>query len=113
MIAKANSGVAVFAAGLTLAANKFEFDGEIIYNTLLKLVLMPGLLLLVGMTFNMSSEQLQMMVLAGALPPAFSGIIIASRFNLYTRTGTASLAVSVLGFIIAAPLWIYIARLVA
>ncbi len=28
LIAKANSGVAVFAAGLTLAANKFEFDGE-------------------------------------------------------------------------------------
>ena len=113
LIAKANSGVAVFAAGLTLAANKFEFDGEIVYNTLLKLVLMPGLMLLAGMTFNMESEQLQMMVLAGALPPAFSGIIIASRFNIYTRTGTASLAVSVLGFIIAAPVWIYIARVVA
>lgn len=74
---------------------------------------MPGLFLLVGLFFNMSSVQLQMMVLAGALPPAFSGIIIASRFNLYTRTGTASLAVSVLGFIIAAPFWIYISRLVS
>ncbi len=71
LIAKANSGVAVFAAGLTLAANKFEFDGEIVYNTLLKLVLMPGLMLLAGMMFNMGTEQLQMMVLAGALPPAF------------------------------------------
>lgn len=113
LIAKANSGVAVFAAGLTLAANKFEFDKEIVYNTILKLVFMPGLFLLVGLFFNMSSVQLQMMVLAGALPPAFSGIIIASRFNLYTRTGTASLAVSVLGFIIAAPFWIYISRLVS
>lgn len=74
---------------------------------------MPGLMLLAGMMFNMGTEQLQMMVLAGALPPAFSGIIIASRFNLYTRTGTASLAVSVLGFIIAAPAWIYISRLVS
>ncbi|MEI9748956.1 transporter YfdV [Moellerella wisconsensis] len=113
LIAKANSGVAVFAAGLTLAANKFEFDKEIVYNTILKLVFMPGLFLLVGLFFNMSSVQLQMMVLAGALPPAFSGIIIASRFNLYTRTGTASLAVSVLGFIIAAPFWIYVSRLVS
>ncbi|MCQ4856761.1 carboxy terminal-processing peptidase, partial [Escherichia coli] len=33
--------------------------------------------------------------------PAFSGIIIASRFNVYTRTGTASLAVSVLGFVVS------------
>lgn len=110
LIAKANSGVAVFAAGLTLAANKFEFDGEIIYNTLLKLVFMPALLLILGLMFNMSATNLQMMVLAGALPPAFSGIIIASRFGIYTRTGTASLAVSVLGFIIAAPAWIYITR---
>lgn len=113
LIAQTNSGVAVFAAGLTLAAHKFEFSLEIIYNTLLKLILMPLLMLLVGILFHVNSEQLQMMVLAGALPPAFSGIIIASRFNIYTRTGTASLAVSVLGFIITAPMWIYISRMVA
>lgn len=113
LIAQANSGVAVFAAGLTLAAHKFEFSTEIVYNTFLKLILMPLALLLVGMAFNMDSIQLQMMVLAGALPPAFSGVIIASRFNVYTRTGTASLAVSIVGFIITAPLWIYVARLVS
>lgn len=113
LIAQANSGVAVFAAGLTLAAHKFEFSKEIVYNTFLKLILMPLALLLVGLAFNMDSIQLQMMVLAGALPPAFSGIIIASRFNVYTRTGTASLAVSILGFIVTAPLWIYVARLVS
>lgn len=110
LLAKANSGIAVFAAGLTLAAQKFEFDTEVIYNTFLKLVIMPGLLLVLGLAVGMESLQLQMMVLAGALPPAFSGTIIASRFNVYTRTGTASLAVSVVGFIIAAPVWIYIAR---
>ena len=113
LIAQANSGVAVFAAGLTLAAHKFEFSKEIVYNTFLKLILMPLALLLVGLAFNMGSIELQMMVLAGALPPAFSGIIIASRFNVYTRTGTASLAVSILGFIITAPFWIYVARLVS
>lgn len=64
---------------------------------------MPLALLLVGMACHLNSEHLQMMVLAGALPPAFSGIIIASRFNVYTRTGTASLAVSVLGFVVTAP----------
>lgn len=113
LIAQANSGVAVFAAGLTLAAHKFEFNKEIAYNTFLKLILMPMALLIVGLLFNMSSENLQMMVLAGSLPPAFSGIIIASRFNVYTQTGTASLAVSILGFIVTAPFWIYISRLVS
>lgn len=113
LIAKTNSGIAVFAAGLTLAANRFIFNTEIVYNTILKLVFMPALLLVLGLLIKMDSINLQMMVLAGALPPAFSGTIIASRFNIYTRVGTASLAVSILGFIIAAPIWIYIAKLFA
>lgn len=113
LIAKANSGVAVFAAGLTLAAHKFEFSKEIAYNTFLKLILMPLVLLVVGMIFHLNAEQLQMTVLVGALPPAFSGIIIASRFQVYTRAGTASLAVSVLGFMVTAPMWIYISRMVS
>lgn len=56
LIAKANSGVAVFAAGLTLAAHKFEFSAEIAYNTFLKLILMPLALLLVGMACHLNSE---------------------------------------------------------
>lgn len=108
LIAKANLGVAVFAAGLTLAAHKFEFSAEIAYNTFLKLILMLLALLFVGMACYLNSEHLQMMVLAGALPPAFFGIIIASWFNVYTCTGTALLAVSVLGFVVTAFLWIYV-----
>lgn len=112
LIAKANSGVAVFAAGLTLSAHKFEFDAEIVYNTILKLVFMPGVLLVVGLLAGITAEKLQMLVLIGALPPAFSGTIISSRFNVYVRTGTSSLAVSVLLFVVAAPAWIYITRYV-
>lgn len=111
LIAQANSGVAVFAAGLTLASHKFEFSKEIAWNTFIKLIFMPLVLLLAGLTFHMDPVRLQMMVLSGALPPAFSGIIIAGRFNVYTQTGTASLAVSIAGFIITAPLWIYVTRL--
>jgi hypothetical protein len=44
--------------------------------------------------------------LSVALPPAFSGLIIASRFQVYAQTGTSSLAVSVIGFVVAALAWI-------
>lgn len=111
LLAKANSSVAVFAAGLTLSAYKIELDGEVAYNTFYKLVLMPGVFLIAGWACGLSQEILQMLVLSVALPPAFSGIIISSRFQVYTRTGTSSLAVSVVGFIIAGPLWVYLARL--
>lgn len=113
LIAKANSGVAVFAAGLTLSSMKFQLDKEVVYNTIQKLVLMPAVLLIVGLLFHMEADKLQMMVLAGALPPAFSGIIIGNQNQLYERTGTSSLAFSILLFVIAAPVWIWITRMVA
>ena len=111
LLAKANSSVAVFAAGLTLAAYKIELDWEVAYNTAFKLILMPGVFLLAGWACGLKREILQMLVLSVALPPAFSGIIISSRYQVYTRTGTSSLAVSVLGFIIVAPIWVYLARI--
>ncbi len=113
LLAKVNSGVAVFAAGLTLSAYSIEFDKEIIYNTFFKLVLMPAVFLFAGLAIGLKSEVLQMLVLSVALPPAFSGIIIASKYSVYTRTGTSSLAVSMLGFIVAAPFWIYLSRLLS
>jgi predicted permease len=113
LIAKANSGVAVFAAGLTLSGMKFQLDGEVVYNAIQKLILMPAVLLILGMMFHMEADKLQMMVLAGALPPAFSGIIIGNQNQLYERTGTSSLAFSILLFVVAAPFWIWITRLVS
>ncbi len=111
LLAQANSSVAVFAAGLTLAAYKIELDKEVAYNTAFKLILMPGVFLIAGWLCGLSPLVLQMLVLSVALPPAFSGIIISSRFQVYTRTGTSSLAVSVLGFVIAAPVWVYLAKI--
>jgi malonate transporter len=73
---------------------------------------MPAVFLLAGWAAGLDGLILQMLALSVALPPAFSGIIIASRFQVYTQTGTSSLAVSVIGFVIAAPVWIYLARLV-
>ncbi len=110
MIAKANAGVAVFAAGLTLSAHKFQLDGEVIYNTICKLILMPASILIVGLAAGIEADKLQMLVLLGALPPAFSGIIIASRFQTYVRTGTSSLAISTLLFAITAPFWLFVSR---
>lgn len=113
LLAQANSSVAVFAAGLTLAAYKFELDWEIAYNTFFKLVLMPAIFLGVGLLCGLSSLVLQMLVLAVALPPAFSGVIISGKYNVYTRQATSSLAVSVIGFIIAAPTWVYLAKVLS
>jgi hypothetical protein len=48
-----------------------------------------------------------MLVVAGALPPAFSGVIIADEYDRYVATGTSSLALSVILFIALCPFWIW------
>lgn len=113
LLAKANSSVAVFAAGLTLAAYKLELDWETAYNTFFKLILMPAVFLGVGLFFDLSTLTLQMLVLGVALPPAFSGVIISGKYNVYTRQATSSLAVSVIGFILTAPGWVYLAKVLS
>ena len=71
------------------------------------MVVMPALLLVVGLAFKMGEKNLAMMVIAGALPPAFSGIIIADEYDTYVSTSTSSLALSVILFIGFCPFWIW------
>ena len=54
---------------------------------------------------------LKMLVVACALPPAFSGIIIADEYDTYVATGTSSLTLSVLLFIAFCPLWLWVTEL--
>lgn len=111
LIAGANASVAVFAAGVTLSAVKISINGQAIMGSFLKLIVMPLALLVVGMLCHMEPVNLKMLVVCGALPPAFSGIIIASRYNCYVATGTSSLALSTLLFMGFCPLWIWITDL--
>ena len=111
LIAKANAGVAVFAAGLTLSYHAFTINKEVIYNSAVKLILMPLAMLVLGKVLGMEPDKLQMLVLCGALPPVFSGIIIGSRYQTYVQIGTSSLAVSTILFAVTAPFWIYVARI--
>ncbi len=103
--------MAVFAAGITLSAVKVNVNWQAILGVILKLILMPGLLLLAAIIFKMTPANTAMLVVAGALPPAFSGIIIASEYDSYVATSTSSLAISVILFMVFCPLWIWITQL--
>ncbi len=107
LIAKANSGVAVFAAGLALASIKFGFSWEILWNTFFRMVLSPLVVCIIGILLGVKGDVLTMLTLGCALPPAFSGIIISSRYNVYLKEGASSLAVSTLAFALTAPFWIW------
>lgn len=111
LIKGANASLAVFAAGLTLSAVKITVNWQGILGAILKLIVMPALLLIVGILFKMDPLNLKMLVVAGALPPAFSGIIISSEYDTYVATGTSSLAISIILFMGFCPLWIWITEI--
>ncbi len=108
LIKGANASMAVFAAGITLSAFKITINWQAILGCILKMVMMPAALLIVGIIFHMQLENLKMLVIAGALPPAFSGIIIANQYDTYVSTSTSSLALSVILFIGFCPLWLWL-----
>lgn len=111
LIAKANASMAVFSAGITLSSIKVVINWQAILGSILKLGVMPALTLIVGLLVHMDPLNLKMLVVANALPPAFSGIIIADEYDTYVATGTSSLTLSVILFVGLCPLWIWITDL--
>ena len=108
LIAKANASMAVFSAGITLSAIKFTLNWQAVLGSIMKMVFMPLVILVMGLFFHMDPLNLKMLVVACALPPAFSGIIIADEYDTYVATGTSSLTLSVILFIGFCPLWIWL-----
>ena len=108
LIKGANASLAVFAAGITLSSVKININWQAVLGSILKLILMPAMALAAGIIFTTEPENLQMLVVACALPPAFSGIIIADQYNTYVATGTSSLTLSVILFMGFCPLWIWL-----
>lgn len=110
LIAKANSGVAVLAAGLALSTVKFSLGAETLWNTFYRLILTPAVFVVAGLLLGMGHDPntLSMLVMAVALPPAFSGIIIASRYNIYVKEGASTTAVATVGFALTSILWIWL-----
>ncbi|MDE6145717.1 MAG: AEC family transporter, partial [Muribaculaceae bacterium] len=108
LIKGANASLAVFSAGITLSAIKVKINGQVILGSIMKMIVMPAFVLLLGLLFHMDPLNLKMLVVASALPPAFSGIIIADEYNTYVSNGTSSLTLSMILFVGALPLWIWL-----
>lgn len=115
LIAKANAGVAVLAAGLALSTVKFSIDKEVIWNTFFRLFLTPAIIVAAAYLFGMGSDpqKISMLSLATGLPPAFSGIIISSRYNIYVKEGASSVAVSTVFFAVSCIFWIWFLPILA
>lgn len=108
LIKGANASLAVFSAGITLSAIKVKINIQVVMGTVMKMIVMPAFMLALGLLCGLDALNLKMLVVAVALPPAFSGIIIADENNIYISNGTSSLTLSMIVFIVALPAWIWL-----
>lgn len=108
LIKGANASLAVFSAGITLSAIKVKINTQVVMGTVMKMIVMPTFMLALGLLCGLDALNLKMLVVAVALPPAFSGIIIADENNIYVSNGTSSLTLSMIVFIVALPAWIWL-----
>lgn len=84
----------------------FDATAAGVLNRLVLNIALPAVLLGIGMACGLGTTTLKMIVLAGVLPSAFTGTMIAERYGVYVAYGASSLALSVLAFIPACPLWL-------
>jgi malonate transporter and related proteins len=77
--------------------------------SLLKLVLLPAVVLVVGhWGFGLSGLALSVVVMAAALPVGNNALIFAQRYETQEGEATAAIALSTFAFALTAPLWLWI-----
>lgn len=110
LIGKATAGLAVFVAGMTIAANKFKFDGEVLFIALLKNIGLPALFIGITILFHMpsGSATYNQGLLLAALPSGPMIVLLATKYQQYQQQASSILAVSTVGMLITVTALIYI-----
>lgn len=102
LIGKATAGVAVFVAGMTIAANAFKFTGEILLLSLLKNIAVPALFFGVALALGMqlSSDIFKEGLLLAALPSGPMIVLLATKYKQYQQEASSILAITTIGMLI-------------
>ncbi len=110
LIGKATAGLAVFVAGMTIAANKFKLNGEVLLFALLKNIGLPILFIGIAMLLNMTKESVifDQGLLLAALPSGPMIVLLATRYQQYQQQASSILAVSTVGMLITVTTLIYL-----
>ena len=110
LIGKATAGVAVFVAGMTIAANRFKFTFEVLFIALLKNVGLPALFIAIALLFGIQQNVLTYNegLLLAALPSGPMIVLLATKYQQYQQQASSILAVSTVGMLITVTALIYL-----
>jgi hypothetical protein len=104
LIGSATSGVAVFVAGLIIAAYHVKVTVEIAANTLVKMIVQPLLMALLVMVFGIGKPLGGEAILICALPTAVIPVMLALRYKVYEAEAASTLLLTTLAMIVIVPI---------
>jgi predicted permease len=110
LIGSATSGVAVFVAGLIIAAYHVKVTVEIAANTLVKMIVQPILMVLLVTAFGIGKPLGSEAILICALPTAVIPVMLALRYRVYEAEAASTLLLTTFTMIVVVPIVIALAR---
>jgi malonate transporter len=100
------AGLALFVAGLVLAAHSVKVGLIVSINTVLKSLIMPAVLLGLVFASGIHGELASEAVVAAALPSATIGTILASRYKTYQSEAGSTLLMTSFLILAVVPLFL-------
>lgn len=104
LIGSATAGVAVFAAGLIIAAYQVKVTVKTAANTLVKMIVQPALMALLVVAFGIGKPLGSQAILICALPTAVVPAMFALRYKVYEAEAASTLLLTTIAMIVVMPL---------
>jgi predicted permease len=108
LIGQTTSGVATFAAGLTLAAHRIALNVEVTVNTLLKMFVQPALMAALVLMLGIADPMAREGIVICALPSAVMPTILSTRYRVYESEASSTLVFTSVLMIATIPIVIFL-----
>ena len=111
LLGSATSGVAIFAVGLVLAAQKVRFSAKVIGLTLGKVIVEPALFIGVLVLLGVHTQIGDASIVATSTPSATVATLLAVRYKVLVAEAASTLFLSNVAFIVTLPLAVWVLTL--
>jgi malonate transporter len=108
LIGQTTSGVALFAAGLVVAAYRLTLTAEVIGNVVAKMVIQPLGVAVLALALALPQSLTQQSILMFALPTAAFAALLAPHYGRYESESASTLILTTLAMVGLVPLIIFI-----
>jgi malonate transporter len=103
LIGSTTSGVALFLAGLILAAYRIEFSAETLGNTVVKTIVQPVLMALLVVAFGVAKPLGIEGIVICTLPTAVICPMLALRYGVYEAQAATTMLLTTIAIVVAVP----------